>query len=354
MSLLTKVKTYLRILASYKRGRTVLGYFPPLIWVEPTNGCNLRCAMCPNSVIEKRGVGTMDREAFVRIADEAGRYYQDGECTLALFLGGEPLLHGGIFEFISLARSRKLAVNLATNATLLTQEKIDSLLSAPPSLLIVSFDGYDKDSYERARVGAEFESTLEKVRHLVREKKRRNLREPLIRLYSLILRTDRSEEEREKYLSFYRREFHRVGADEILIREADDWAGLFEGTAGETFRPDERKGSAFHPCPRLWYSMSVLWDGRVVPCCADFDGKLVLGDVREKSLMEIWNDRPLVALRERMVAGDLRGIPMCGDGCKVPYPNGGEIFGIPGEMLIHRMILRDRESRRLAGEITGG
>jgi hypothetical protein len=33
----------------------------------------------------------------------------------------------------------------------------------------------------------------------------------------------------------------------------------------------------------------VLWDGRVVPCCHDYDGHVVLGDLREESLSQIWD-----------------------------------------------------------------
>lgn len=35
--------------------------------------------------------------------------------------------------------------------------------------------------------------------------------------------------------------------------------------------------------------MQVLWDGRVVPCCYDFDGKIVLGDLRRESVAKVWN-----------------------------------------------------------------
>ena len=36
----------------------------------------------------------------------------------------------------------------------------------------------------------------------------------------------------------------------------------------------------------------MLWDGRVSLCCADFDGRTVLGDLSTSSIKEIWNAEP--------------------------------------------------------------
>ena len=33
----------------------------------------------------------------------------------------------------------------------------------------------------------------------------------------------------------------------------------------------------------------MLWDGRVSLCCADFDGREVLGDLRTSTIQDIWN-----------------------------------------------------------------
>ncbi|MGE5360025.1 MAG: SPASM domain-containing protein, partial [Bacteroidales bacterium] len=38
-----------------------------------------------------------------------------------------------------------------------------------------------------------------------------------------------------------------------------------------------------------WLTFTVLWDGRVSLCCADFDGKVILGDLRTQTLTEVWN-----------------------------------------------------------------
>jgi radical SAM protein with 4Fe4S-binding SPASM domain len=41
----------------------------------------------------------------------------------------------------------------------------------------------------------------------------------------------------------------------------------------------------------------ILYDGTVVPCCKDFEGKIPLGNVQEQSLREILTAAPACTLR---------------------------------------------------------
>ena len=44
------------------------------------------------------------------------------------------------------------------------------------------------------------------------------------------------------------------------------------------------------PCYRQWLTFTVLWDGRVSLCCADFDGREILGDLRTSTIEDVWNN----------------------------------------------------------------
>ena len=58
-----------------------------------------------------------------------------------------------------------------------------------------------------------------------------------------------------------------------------------------------------HNCKFLWESVVIAWDGRVVPCCFDYDAKMVLGDLKRSSLAEIWNSPAYVELRRAELEG---------------------------------------------------
>ena len=51
----------------------------------------------------------------------------------------------------------------------------------------------------------------------------------------------------------------------------------------------EPESDVHYPCYRPWLTFTVLWDGRVSLCCADFDGRTILGDLRTSTIQEIWN-----------------------------------------------------------------
>ena len=44
--------------------------------------------------------------------------------------------------------------------------------------------------------------------------------------------------------------------------------------------------------------MQILWDGDAVPCCLDFDGKVILGNVFQTSISEVWNSKKSRDFRE--------------------------------------------------------
>lgn len=337
-------KTYLKILAYYRFKRETLPYLPVLYWIESTNRCNLKCRMCINAQLPDKMGSNMETETFFRLVDEIAAEHPADVATIALFLGGEPFLHPQLFEMIRYARTKNIKVNLATNGTLLTGKNIDLLLENPPSLLILSFDGYNRESYENARVGASFEKVQANIIDFLKEKKIRGLSEPLVRMYSLILDPANEVLERKRFEDFFQNNFKMHGVDEFLIENAGGTSSwLSEDCDHAAAAPPVQKEGKKLPCIRLWYTMSILSDGTVVPCCTDFTGRVKLGNIKEKTLREIWNGAPFRAFRRRMIEGHSGEIPLCA-GCGV-LSSTDATLGFPGEILIHRMMVRNLLSR---------
>ena len=53
-------------------------------------------------------------------------------------------------------------------------------------------------------------------------------------------------------------------------------------------------------CPSPWQRMCISWDGKVVQCYGDYMEGNILGNAKEKSIKEIWRDKPFSELRELM------------------------------------------------------
>ena len=83
-SLFERYKRIIHSVYSYKRKKIVLNYPPYILWIEPTNHCNLECVMCPTVNTPKDSKGYMELGLFkkmftvmflTRISSLAGNLY---------------------------------------------------------------------------------------------------------------------------------------------------------------------------------------------------------------------------------------------------------------------------------------
>jgi len=256
---------------------------PYVFQVELTNFCNLKCPMCPHDLMT-RPVGYMDFGLFQEIVAQLKSTNPD----LRLHNMGESLFHREIGTFIRHANETGLETILSTNATMLTEAKIQELIDARLSWLYVSFDGAAADTYERFRKGARYEREKAKVESLLRTRGSQGSRYPKVMMSCLSLPGTRAETEEF-------RAYWTARVDAVRIKRADGWDGSSDRI--NEIVADFQYAVGRSVCGWPWQSVVVLWDGRVVPCCFDFDGKYVLGDLRQKSLAEIFNDEPMQELR---------------------------------------------------------
>ena len=212
----------------------------------------------------------------------------------------------------------------------MTKDKAKAIIDAGLDFIIFSFDGYEKEVYEKIRVNASFEKTLGNIKGFLEEKKRRGSRKPYVvfQVIEGLSDDDRvgmgfsSERTEEKRLSFLR-QLEGLPIDKFSTIQPHTFAGNIKRDEAKGFRP---LGGRYVPCTFLWYSMSVKWDGTVVPCCNDLPGSMPIGDIRKNSLMEIWNSPALTDIREKIASGQYKEIPLC-KGCDVLWKE--QVFGIP-------------------------
>ncbi len=163
-----------RLYFHYNKKSLKLPYAPVRLWVELTSLCNYRCIMCPNKDMHKEAHGYMDFALYKKIIDEAA----DFACDINLAHRGESLLFPQIEEAILYAKSKKLFTRLHTNGSLLTEELAHKILESGLDRLSFSFDGFDKDTYERTRVGGNFENTLQNIIRFLEIKKEKKSKTP--------------------------------------------------------------------------------------------------------------------------------------------------------------------------------
>jgi radical SAM protein with 4Fe4S-binding SPASM domain len=289
---------------AYHNSETSLEYYPIHLDIESTSICNLDCPMCPYPEMQIKK-GNMNFELFQKIIDQC-----DGKVfDVLLHMYGEPLINKDIFKMIRYAKDRGVRItSLSTNLTLLTKEKSGKLIEAGLDKITLSFDGTDKETFEQVRKGANFEKCLQNLYGFLEVKQELKSRNPFTVLQIIQMR------ETEPGLKDFVDRFSKLPVDLLKVKSFDTWAGQIE------HRTEEMKPSTYHrnnvnddrkPCPLLWYYMSIRWDGRVVPCCRDYDNHEILGDVTKESLLDVWNGKRFQALRQDHLNGNFENSVLC-------------------------------------------
>jgi MoaA/NifB/PqqE/SkfB family radical SAM enzyme len=288
-----------RIFWAYRTGKATVPQLPVRLWIESTSRCNLRCGYCPNKDVAKEDHGFMDFGLYTSIIDQVAGHAYD----VNLFHRGEPLMHPRLADMVAYARDKGLYTRVHTNITLLNEKKGRALIESGLDFLSCSFDGYEKDMYEKNRVGAKFEWALGHLKSFLELKRDLGAKNPLTVLQVMEIGAPPKAELKRLRRAFLDN-FEGLPLDRVVLRTPHNWAGdvFVPELSREALLADGRR---FTPCTFLWYSTSVYWDGTVVACPQDFFGKLGMGDLKQKPLHEIWNDSRLVDLRAKMAAGDI-------------------------------------------------
>ena len=260
----------------------IIDEYPPNIQIEPTSQCNLRCIMCyqsDKSFSSKSAgfMGYMKLDLLKKIVDEI-----EGKIEAVTFASrGEPTLHGELDEFLKYCDGKFLGLKLNTNATLLDEKKINSLLSSDLQSLVLSIDEKNKENYEKIRVNAKFEKIMKNLELLknIREKNYKNSK-LMIRISGVKINTEQNVEEMNQ--------FYKEFADEIVLVDYDPWESAYENKINNI--EDE--------CSELYRRMFVWQDGKVNPCDYDYKSTLSQWNANKDDIKSIWNSKYYNEIRD--------------------------------------------------------
>jgi radical SAM protein with 4Fe4S-binding SPASM domain len=300
--------------SAYHRGDVVVRSRPVVFAIESTNFCNIKCVMCPRGEpdLMRRPLGHMSNELLERILDQAEFFAE----PTWLHWFGEPLMNPNLFEHINIAKRKIPNLGISTNATLLRADKQRSLLESPIDMIMIAVDGDTKETYESIRKSDRFgyEQVCSNVEEFLSAREQAGLHKAKVILSIIDMESSAGEME-----AFRDHWLHR-GADQVIFKPYVDWAGQNPDVFGALGRsnPTRSQSPRPFPCLFLWESLVIAWDGRVVPCCFDYDAKMPLGDLRTQTLEEIWNGPAYVALRKAELAG-CNNSELCGNCTQAPW-----------------------------------
>lgn len=303
MNLKKAMDYFLKGYSYFHRKSNCMGH-PELYAVEVTNHCMMDCEMCPRRDMT-RPKGHMSFELFKKIIDQTKGYTE----WLWLHDFGDPLLHPEIGRLIKYAKRKGIKTRLSTNPVSITEKKAKDVIDAGLDFMHISLDGIDEETYNLLRgKNADYKKGIANVERFLDIKKKSGKKKPIVRMG--IIRMKKTEESVEKF----KRIWLKRGVDEIEIKDFRTWDGSVKriiNMAGEENLSKEFKDTKKKVCRQPWIHMVVLWDGRVVPCCYDFDAKYVIGDLNKESLASLWNNEKMIKLRQQQITNNFKDNRLC-------------------------------------------
>lgn len=297
-----KLKNRLLMLPRYfawRSGRIAPAVPPDRIYIETTNRCNLQCPQCPTGLdITGRDQGDMDEGLFRKIIREIRPWAQ----TAVLHIWGEPLMNPRIIEWIGSGAEAGLKTEISTNAMLLDETRAKGLVQSGLSRIYLCIDGVDEATYNRIRVGGDFNRVKSNIQRFIRLNREAGCPVAIqVQLIDIDLTRPQ--------ISDFRREWTLPGVEGVNIKAFDSWGGRVESInemnqGGKIITLPRRR----YPCPNLWYHAHIFFDGTLVCCDRDFDLSNPLGSV-EEGVLRAWKGPGMRSLRTAHAANQIEVAP---------------------------------------------
>lgn len=266
---------------------------PPEVCIETTSICNSHCVMCPIDKLN-RPKKPMDMDLFRKIVDDCTK---SGVRCIKLHNYGEPFMTPGFEKMLHYIRTKNpnIEIQFASNGLLLNEKWAHVVINEKVNRISVTVDGAGKETYEKIRIGLKYDTVVKNIRDFMDFKKEIGAEYP--ELYVSIIHMEETKEELEHFV----KQWTDV-VDQVVITKYSTRAGELPGNE---FCVEPK------PCFRLWKQMVVTNTGEVATCCADWNCKSVLGNVRTQTLSDIWQDKAVKRLRLMHLEGRASEIPLC-------------------------------------------
>lgn len=256
--------------------------FPRQIQLQTQNLCNMACSCCPypkmKKSIKKESISSTKLKQLLK---EIGS--NDFCKEIVLDLQNEPLIDKNLKETIRLAKKyskNRLKVGITTNGSLLTDNVFFQLIEAGLDTMVVSFNAFSAETYNKI----ENEKVFKKIKEFCDHHQKSSVSEKIT-------------------LSF--------GVNKYNMNEVDDFIDycnqghfsyrvfLLHDRLGVLSKNDFiSKVSKENFCELPLASMAILVNGDVILCCQDWSKTLVLGNVFEQSVSDVWNSGIYSKIRE--------------------------------------------------------
>ncbi|NVO11180.1 MAG: radical SAM protein [Bacteroidales bacterium] len=260
--------------------------YPVVLKIDPSPFCQLSCLHCNHNDSEYnkqfKFEENLSKDSLIKIIEPLKKSL----IWISLSHRGEPFMNPQLLDLIEYIHKNNIAVSLPTNFSIkLNDNKIERIAKSGLDKLFISLDGASQKTYEKYRIGGDFELVLSNVKKLSNYKTEHNLSRPKI-IWKFIIFDYNTHE-----TNFVKKNYKLLGFDSYEFHYNNN------GNITKEYRNKcvnnmiENKKNCFW----LWHAMVIQSDGQVNPCC---NGKNYnIGNAFESNLINIWKNNVYKNLR---------------------------------------------------------
>ncbi len=346
--------------------------FNPLCFdIEVASVCDLACPFCYRQYVATPDK-IMTKELAFKLIDQASELNVP---SMKFNWRGEPLLNPALSLIIEYAKKKGvLETIINTNATVLDEKISEKIINSGLDLMIYSFDGGNKETYEKMRPGRFKKNSFENIYKNISNfnKIRKKLKSPFPRTKIQMILTDETRKAKDEYFELFKdivddvsvKQYTERGGDLIdlnknfetrikknkntLIKKYGKNATLLKDSKNDIYISNGRL-----PCEQPFQRVLTTYDGKVGMCCYDWGATHTVGyldslginnghkeykSVKEKAekntkgfqmmnlklpeknntpkkeiqtLKEIWHGKHINKVREAQIKNRVENIPIC-------------------------------------------
>jgi MoaA/NifB/PqqE/SkfB family radical SAM enzyme len=316
---------------------TKLTPYPFTVEIEITNRCNKKCTICEHTYWHEPN-RDLSFEEFKKIVEQFPKLK-----WVNLTGEGDSFLNKDYLKMIEYLKKKNIPVFLVDSFDLVDKQLAERLIEIGVDGIWISWDAATKETYEKMKVGCNFEKGLNNIKNLIALKKK--MRSPIPELCFRYIVTTLNVHEMPQFIELV----HSLGdrgalGDGSGIEFAgllifDEVKHLFVEEVPEDILQDTKKEakelnvhvsfahssrSKLRPLERCraWAEPYIMMGGYVMPCCAvlqnnnrDFLRKHAFGNMLETPFKEIWYSKRYKKFRQMIPKKDEK-VPILCRGCR--------------------------------------
>lgn len=295
--------------------------YPSFLEVEVTTRCPLKCLFCERTYWQEPN-RDMTFQEFKGIIDQFPRLKWIGLTGI-----GESFVNQDFLKMLRYVKGKNIFVELYDNFFLVEEKTARALIEMGIDKIFISLDAATKETYEKIRVGSNFERVIDNLKNFLRQKREKKAYFPQLAFHFVVNKLNIQE------IPQYIELVHNLTPEENtavqftrMLHSFKEAENLFVEMPEDIMKEAEERGKKFglkivwsadipQKKPKVsfcteWTMPFIFVTGDVIPCCAgneagcrQFQKETALGNIFEKPFKEIWRGEKYRSLRKSLKEG---------------------------------------------------